>query len=382
MGTPADHLPKLISEDEINALLVAVGLPKATKIVSPQVTAEYHSIYMITVPPNDKLIQTELVLRISGHHLPRIKTENEVGVMSWVSKNTTIPIPQVVAYDASTDNPIAHEYTLLSWVEGATLSKIYHSLNDQQITQIIDQLIDILSQLHAHEWNGIGGLKINNQGVAVIGRVLEESFWQVPDLDKWPEGETITTLNIEGPYSAYTDYISAQIRKYIHLIQIHEKLAIMRDIVPRLEKFLIALNLHSDKLDKVKLRLAHKDLHFANMLYDVSSGRITAILDWEFSSVVPFTNWNPRKAFLWDGQYSEDSKNEKQRLLGLFTQRCKERDVAIWEDATFSSPLQESMQKVADYLRAITEVVPRDQKKDLVPNWRAALLENVARFDV
>ena len=131
MDILADHLPKPISENAINALLVAIGLPKATKIVSPKVTAQYHSIYMIDIPHNSKSGHTDLVLRISGHHLPQIKTKNEVAVMSWISKNTTIPIPDVVAYDASVENPIAQEYTLLSRVQGATLSEIYQSLDDQ-----------------------------------------------------------------------------------------------------------------------------------------------------------------------------------------------------------------------------------------------------------
>ena len=384
MGSPTDHLPKSISEDSINVLLAAVGLPKATTIVSPKVTAQYHLIYMITLPPNDKSSHTGLDLRVSGHHLPKIKTENEVGVMSWISKNTTIPIPNLVAYDASVNNPISHEYTLLSRVEGATLSEIYQSLNDEQISQILDQLIDILSMLHAHEWDAIGGLNLNDYGEIVVGPVLEETFWQVPDIDQklWPEGETVTTLNIGGPYPTYVEYISAQIQKYAHLIEIHNKLAFMRDSIPRLEAFLTTLPEHSDKLNDVKLRLAHKDLHFANMLYDISSGKITAILDWEFSSVVPFTKWNPRRSFLWNGQDSEESGNENQRLLRLFAQRCKERNVTILEDATFSSPLQESMQKVADFVRAIVEVAPRDQRKDLVPIWKATVLENIACFDV
>ncbi len=245
---------------------------------------------MINLPPNDKSSHTDLVLRISGHHLRQIRTENEVAVVSWNSKNNTIPIPEVVAYDVSVDNPTAHEYTLLSRVEGPTLSEIYLSLDNQQISQIIDQLIDFLSQLKAHEWDAIGGLNINDEGKIVIGQVLEESFWQVPDIEKlWPEGEKVATLSIGGPDPTYIEDIFAQIQKYIHLIHIHEELAFMRDTILRLEAFLTALPKHSDELKDVKLRLAHKDLHFANMLYHILSGRITAILGWEFSSFVPFT---------------------------------------------------------------------------------------------
>lgn len=116
----------------------------------------------------------------------------------------------------------------------------------------------------------------------------------------WPEGETVTTLNIRGQFPTYVDFVSAQIQQSVRLIQIHDNLAFMRDLIPRLEAFVAALQTHAGDLNKVKLRLAHKDLHFANVMID-TSGEIIAILDWEFSGVMPFTKWNPRRSFLWNG---------------------------------------------------------------------------------
>ena len=54
MSTPAEHLPGPILDNAINELLASVSLPKASKIVPANVTAEYHSIYFITLPPNEK----------------------------------------------------------------------------------------------------------------------------------------------------------------------------------------------------------------------------------------------------------------------------------------------------------------------------------------
>ena len=380
MSSPGHHLPKPVSDNAINNLLISVGLPQATKIIAPNVTAQYHSIYMIDLPPN-KSNHTSLVLRISGNHLPRIKTQNEVGIMSWVAKNTTIPVPDVVAYDYSANNPISHEFTLLARIGGVTLSDIYGTLDDQKLARILDQLIDILVQLHAHEWDQIGGLVINENGEIVVGQVLDETFWQVTDIEKlWPENETVASLNIEGPYPTYVALTTAQIKKYIHLIQTHEKLEFMRDIIPRLEEFLIALPQHSLELNNVKLRLAHKDLHFGNILYDIETGKITAILDWEFSGIVPFPRWNPVKAFLWNAKDGEESRKEKYRLFERFEKRCKQRGVRILGDAEFASPLQESMHNVAHSLWAIVEFVPRDQRNEDVPTWRAKVLENMAGF--
>ncbi|KAI2601963.1 kinase-like protein [Hypoxylon sp. NC1633] len=383
MGTLADYLPQNISDGSIQELLESVGLPRPTNMVRATVTAQYyHAIFLITIPENTKTTDTELVLRVSGNHLPVIKTTNEVAVMAWVSKNTKIPIPRLLAHDSTTDNPIGHEYTLMSHVSGQALSDIYQSLSPDQIAHILDELIDFLSQLHAHEFAAIGGLELDSQGLVRVGRMVDETFWQTPDLEKfWAPGETLDSLNLNGPYSTYIDLVSAQVRTYIHLIQINDKLAFMRDMIPQLELFVQALPSHADELNNVKLRLAHKDLHFANILYDVSSDTITAILDWEFSGVVPFTNWNPRRAFLWNARDEDGSADEKQRLVGLFESCCRERGVRILEDAAYSSPLQESMQKVADFLRAITEVAPRDQGQDhRVGSWKAIVLENTAKF--
>lgn len=221
---------------------------------------------------------------------------------------------------------------------------------------ILEQLADYLSELHEHPWNAIGGLRMDKNGSITVGRIVDETFWQAPDVEKlWPE-ETVDSVNLGGPYPTYVDLISAQIKTYIHLIHIHKSLASMRDAVPRLQAFLQALPAHAQELNRVQLRLAHKYLHFANIMYDVESRKITSILDWEFSGVVPFTKWNPRRLFLWNGQEGEDSMREKARLFEMFQEVCKRRNLTILDDAEYASPLQECVQNVADFLRAITEV--------------------------
>jgi hypothetical protein len=175
MGTPADYLPQPVPDDDINRLLVTLGLPPADCIQRATVTAEYHGVYLITMPPNNLAEHSELLLRVSGHHLPCIKTENGVGVISWVARNTSIPLPALVAYDSTTANPTGHEYTLLERVSGETLFDIYSSLND---TEIVD-----------------------------------DTFWMPPEIEKlWPENETVDSLNLGGPYRTNADLVSAKSR--------------------------------------------------------------------------------------------------------------------------------------------------------------------------
>lgn len=192
--------------------------------------------------------------------------------------------------------------------------------------------------------------------------------------------ETVATLNIGGPYKTYVDYIIAHVAQYIRLIQTHEKLAFMRDIVPRLEAFVASLPKHANELNNVKLRLAHKDLHFANMMFDSLPGKITGILDWEFAGVVPYPQWNPRSSFLWNGTDTPESLDEEYRLLEVFKQRCKKEGCKLLEETGYTSPLQEDMQRAVDFLRAIVEVSPRGQRQELVQGWKDMVLENIAKF--
>ncbi|KAI1204807.1 phosphotransferase enzyme family-domain-containing protein [Annulohypoxylon truncatum] len=366
MSTSTKYFPKKISNDAINELLVNIGLPKATNIIVPKVDANYHAIYMITLPPSkkaaDRVYSNGLVLRVAVDCWPRIKTENESGVMKWISQHTEIPIPKLISYESSDQNPLGYEYTLLPRIPGKPLYDILQQLDDKQMDEILDQLADFLVELHSHRWNKIGGINIDGEGNFHVSRVMDENFWTAHQTSSWPAGETIHTLNIGGPFRTYVDYITAQIKLYIRLIRLHDRLEYYRPQADSLKLFLGALNRHAEELNKTRFILAHKDLHFGNIMYDQASGKITAILDWEFSGVVPAPKWNPRKAFLWNCDRTEKSKAEKERLVQRFAQRCEERGVKpLPDEVEYTSPRQKAMQEIADHVRAIIEVSVAEQ---------------------
>ncbi|RFU82114.1 aminoglycoside phosphotransferase [Trichoderma arundinaceum] len=325
MGTPRKHLPPAISEDAIRSLIASLNLPSPQSVSSFSTAAEYHSIYVLSFTPeaaaaispklpppsNNECIQ--LILRIAGHHLPRIKTINEVAVMTWC----------------------------------------------------------------------VSGLQFDRNGDVIPGPVIEETFWHGPDVSKyWPNSESVQTLNISGPYNSYTDYIIAMVRVYQHAIRLHPSLEGIRDLLPRLDAFADRIYDNSE-LNNTRYFLAHKDLHFGNIMCDEVNGHITGILDWEFSGVVPATRWDPVKAFLWNGQYSQEAIVERGRVGKLFEERCTSQGFVSFLDETKpSSALQKAMQEAINYLRAIVEVCPRGQKVEKVPSWRASLEHSLEFFGV
>jgi aminoglycoside phosphotransferase (APT) family kinase protein len=370
-----DKLPN-IPLQAILQLLDSINIPRPASVRRWSTEGEYHSIWLLVYPNSPA---RDLVLRISGTHLPRIKTENEVAIMTWVAQNTKIPIPQVVRYDSSTNNPIRHEYTIITRAPGNTLDAEWPHSNQDQRNAVLDSLADYLAELHKVEWQHIGGLRFQNDAI-VPGPVLEESFWQVPDIARlWPR-ETIESLNISGPFSSYVEYITAHMQKYSYAIRRHEAFGSMHYLLPRIDRFIHAIHRDADALNKVKFRLAHKDLHFSNIMYDRTSHTITGILDWEFSGIVPFPKWDPTRAFLAHAPIDSEAVARKQALVQAFDERCQARGMGWLKDASFVSARQESMQAVADYARSLVEVIPRGEKLGLAVGWRNELEKNLAVF--
>lgn len=405
MGTPSQFLPPALSEDQVSRHIQSLALPSPTSVQPLQVAAQFHSIYIVSYSPHaaaDVLSQApslqaeadgslDLVLRVAGRHLPRIKTLNEVGIMTWVRENTTIPVPLVVKFDATENNLLGHEFTLLEKARGVSVDKIYDSLSQDLKHNLVSQLTDYLGELHQKQWNEgfVGGLVIGDDGNVTKGPIIDEYFWQVPDIEKyWPPSENVESLNPVAPqgFESYTAFIGASVKHYSHAISVHESLAPFRDLIPRLDAFVEAISSATNKpiLNEVRYILAHKDLHFANIMCDPNdpSGRITAILDWEFSGVVPAPRWNPPRAFLWNAQNNDEAKVEQDALEKIFEANCKEKGLECLLEDVKLNELQEPMQTLTNYLRAIVEVCPRNQAQDAVGKWRKTVEACLEAFEV
>ena len=370
-------LPQL-SESEVRRLTEFLSLPKPSSIEALQVTAAFHSIYLLNFshvdasalqPPGARLSQnkdgsTSLILRISGDHLPARKTNNEVAVMKWVRQNTSMPVPAVVRFDSSTNNPINREFTLLERMPGKSVDSMYNTLDEATKQKLVQQLTAFVVELNAFDWHHIGGLHLDGTPAPVI----EDTFWFVPDVEThWAgTGMTVDTLNPRGPYDSHGEYVAAYLACYIAAIRTHESLSWLKDTIPRFEA-LIAKLPSLEGLDKTKLVLAHKDLHFANIMA-TENGTVTAVLDWEFAGVVPVNRWDPVRAFLWSGEYSESADAEKAKLRAIFESRLQDDGVDKWWEEGIDTNVM-AVWDVLRFVRALVEVCPRGQRAEQAKQW-------------
>ncbi|MCJ1234362.1 hypothetical protein MMC14_002323 [Varicellaria rhodocarpa] len=421
MRNSFNYLPEPLSDDSIHGLLDDLGLPRPFNTLRPSVIAAFHSIYILSYDPEvlSEILkplphipfrhETDLILRVSGTHLPAMKTLNECAIMRYLSQNTTIPIPGVIRFSADVQNPLGYEYQLLTRSSGMTSDQLYSTFSKTQTESFFDQIIDILSQLHRLPFSHIGGLTFMDPSIAstrpndvsiIPGPVCEETFWFDPDIEKYwnvPHDlhETSDTLNIKGPFSTYVAYISAHIRTYIYAISKHPELEFIRYLIPRLKQFLAVIQDKQEEwdLNQTRLVLAHKDMHLANIIYlpttgphDISTGTVTGLIDWEFACVVPFPRWDPHLAFLRNMNINDLAKSKKietRRNEGFHT-RCEERGVDVKSligTKTYANEKQEAMQTVQRFLRAICEVCPRGQQKDLVGSWKQKVEATLVEFE-
>lgn len=400
MSTPAQYLPPILSNETIQALLSSLGLPAAETISRLTVAAAYHSIYLLTFPASsaprlapargpDGEGAVELVLRVAGRHLPGIKTANEVAAMRWVrARAPRVPVPAVVRADASEDNPLGHEFTLLERARGVGLDEAWGRLGAAERRGVVAQMARFVGEMHAHEWTAVGGLRCVDDddggggGAVEVGRVVDETFWQAPDVERfWGPGESVESLNVAGPYASYAALCAACIERSARGVARHESLAWMRDLLPRLQALVGLLLGAGGRVEELglndgRLVLAHRDLHMANIMVDPLSGEITAILDWEFAGVVPASRWNPVRAFLWNMKQGDESRVE---LMEVLAEICSEMKISVLEDAR-ANEYQEAMQAIVNYLRAVVEVCPRGERLDAARDWRKMVEEKLSKF--
>jgi aminoglycoside phosphotransferase (APT) family kinase protein len=400
-----EHLPPALSEDSIRSLLQSLSLPSPSSITPLQVTAEFHSIYLLHFPSSSSPDNhhaaaalspartrnedgsTTLVLRVSGTHIPVRKTLNEVAVMRYMGESMpSVPVPAVVRFDSSSDNVIGAEFTILEKVEGRSVDAMYGELDDAKKRWLVEQLTDVLLEMKRQEWHHIGGLRIDEKGGGIVpGPVLEDTFWMKPDVEKYfGPGESVETLNPSGPYSSHSDYITAYISCFIHAIEIHSSMTWLSDLIPRLRALIAKLPSYPS-FNAVQLILSHKDLHYANVMA-LPSGKITGIIDWEFATVVPALRWDPVRAFLWDAGASGDESSgpEKERMRALFEEELRKRGVEKWWEGREGEEgkLVELVWTVVKFTRALVEVCPRGQRKDLVEGWKKSVEDALLELGV
>lgn len=77
----------------------------------------FNKVYILTFPEKKK----EVIARVTVPVDPKWKTLSEVATLQWVRDNTSLPIPEVISYQADRASAIGFEWIVMSKMPGRSL---------------------------------------------------------------------------------------------------------------------------------------------------------------------------------------------------------------------------------------------------------------------
>ncbi|KAH0537609.1 hypothetical protein FGG08_005601 [Glutinoglossum americanum] len=227
---------------------------------------------------------------------PEEKLRGEIATMEYLKKRTTIPVPKVLGYELRGDNPMRRPFIILEYIEGSPLFGINLStLSEEEQTVLYSQLASIFIQLRQQEFDQIGSLTFppNELGKFALARPLSVDV----------NAQEVGGLNAGGlippaeAFASATEYVSALTALIFNRFY-NKRDSVFDEKDARMELY----GLHQFRqLSEGWIRsnynngpfvLNHCDFSPSNIIVNESL-EIVAVLDWEWSRVVPIQLFLP-----------------------------------------------------------------------------------------
>ncbi|KND87179.1 hypothetical protein TOPH_08146 [Tolypocladium ophioglossoides CBS 100239] len=228
----------------------------------------------------------------------KAKLENEIAAMNMVAARTTIRVPKIHAHRVEDSSSPLSTFVILEYIDGEKLSyDRIRKLSDEQRKILYSSLADTYIQLRRLEFLSIGRLVQHLDGFAVSPKMSSIDI-------NMQELEGLNPSSIQDSYfcdkgvlksaNAYVDMLldisyNAFLRSRSSIVQgrggedlYHQH--IFREYVKG--RWL------NRTLDQGPFVLVHGDLEPYNIMVDKDMA-VIAILDWEWSRVVPVQFFNP-----------------------------------------------------------------------------------------
>ncbi|KAG8425780.1 hypothetical protein J3459_009700 [Metarhizium acridum] len=294
-----------IDEREILKLASSYHNNEPCQIFQPVKHGSFNVCFFVqfSTPASDGVPERWVVRLPIPESIPWIdeKIDVEVATMKYVAANTTIPVPITRAHSSAKNSPIKMAFIIMDYIEGKNLRElgfvkdfdVWCSVTPRPTRAreiMYEKLAQVYIQLRQLEFPEIGALglpKRDDQSIRVRHRplcieiLLQEHEGLAPALN-FPEHTTFKTSK---------EYVDALLWLGDNLL--HKGKNTMIDI--RGERVLYASHhfrrfVMESWLDPAQdcgpFVLVHGDLGIQNLLWD-DDLNLVAVLDWEWSSVMP-----------------------------------------------------------------------------------------------
>jgi len=244
-------------------------------------------------------------------------------------------------------------YIIMEKISGQNLHYQWPLLSTLEKRNVIQQIINILSQLQSIRFTTIGGIL--------------------------PDGTTGSYFPLEkGPFNRIVDWYKFMLKKSLETQQSNPVLSPLSRFNDQAIGILQDIeNQHLSKLECIPIVMFHGDFAFRNMLVD--SGKLTGIIDWEWAGAFPVDHeWSSGDIFF-DDATEEDKAliNEELEKSGIMWWRnipyCQNRkllvqsieNLAPWTVGCFSEAQD------IEFVRESEEILSQNITKLLLPEaWK------------
>ncbi|KAF7544173.1 hypothetical protein G7Z17_g10163 [Cylindrodendrum hubeiense] len=238
----------------------------------------------------------------------------EANTMRLLKRETTIPIPYVFGFSATTDNPICCPYILLSFIPGKPLYEVWFGDSspedvEQYRIRALQDIASAMVQLKTFSFDKGGFMTFDSNGnmTSEIGPMRHIDHQAM--LDRWfiHKDPADDPIYVESPaFDSPHDY-------FMFPLRLHEETRpFPKGVLLLLELLISCIPVPPDTQPFV---LAHPDYDIQNFMVS-DTGELQGIIDWDGVSVVPcsigserYPGWLTRD---WDpAMYGYDESMDK-----------------------------------------------------------------------
>ncbi|PGH35444.1 hypothetical protein GX50_01782 [[Emmonsia] crescens] len=231
-------------------------------------------------------------------------TASEVATVGFLRGCLEVPVPRILAYCATAENPVGAEYIIMERIYGESLASRWLELSTVEMKDVLKQVIEIEKRIFSYRFPAYGSLyykhdiaRMRHTGIPeleqfCIGPIAKRQFWfderKDMSLDRgpWTKPEDAITASAKRESAWLLKFAKPQPRRTF-LLQTDEPID-PNEHRSLLSKYLrIAPHLAPKDPDLTTPILRHPDLSMPNIFLAPNSTKILGIIDWQDAAILP-----------------------------------------------------------------------------------------------
>ncbi|KKY20696.1 putative phosphotransferase family protein [Phaeomoniella chlamydospora] len=269
---------------------------------------EYNKVFLLTMDNGAEVVAKVPNLNAGPAHYT---TASEVATMNYLREVLDVPVPRVLAWSSNSSNSVQSEFIIMEKAKGVILSDCWRDLARAAKNKIIEQIVNLQLSFSSRAFPAHGCLFFKEDVPAE-----KLSFSNVPsdpsqrytigplvDPTLWEDGRN--ELNVhKGPWETLSSYAvdlgknelewvksHAQPRmNYFYDVRVPEQPSEALKTLGRYLSIVPYVTRITEETHYLQTRiLSHRDLNSSNVFIDPDTNDITAIIDWQGSTIAPLS---------------------------------------------------------------------------------------------